>query len=89
MPQTLEEIRAAHPREWVLVVDCEEGEAGELVSGTVIAHSPHRRDIYIKQAEGGYDQCAIQYTGPFPEDQQYLLRGFHSTSPSARASSSG
>lgn len=73
MPQTLEEICAAHPREWVLIVDCEEDQVGRLVAGTVLAHSPHRRDIYLKQVDCGHDQCAIQYTGPFPDDQQYLL----------------
>ena len=87
MRQTLEEIRAAYPREWVLMVDCEYDDSRRLVAATVLAHSPHRKDIYIKQSECDYDHCAIEYTGPFPEDLRVALRGFHSTGPSGRPSS--
>ena len=74
MPQTLEEIRAAYPREWVLIADYEEDEAGWVLSGTVLAHSPHRRDVYIKLAElAEHPRLAVQYTGPVPQDQLYLL----------------
>ena len=74
MPQTLEEIRAAYPREWVLIADYEEDEGGRAVSGTVVAHSPHRRDVYCKLAEfADQPRLAMQYTGPFPQDQLYML----------------
>ena len=74
MRQTIEEIRAAYPREWVLIVDCEEDESAQLVAGRVLAHSPHRRDVYVKLAEYKGKDCALEYTGPVPKDQAYLLR---------------
>ena len=74
MPQTLEDIRAAYPREWVLIADYEEDEAGRVTSGTVLVHSPHRSDVYRKLAEFADEpRLAMQYTGPFPSDQLYML----------------
>ena len=74
MSQTLEEIRAAHPREWVLIVDCEFDESERLVGGRVLVHSPHRRDVYTKLADLTDERhCAVEFTGPVPADQLYLL----------------
>ena len=73
MRQTLEEIRAAYRREWVLIVDCEYDELRQLVAGTVIAHSPHRRDVYAKLVECEHDHCAFEYTGPVPEDYSVMF----------------
>jgi hypothetical protein len=71
MKQTPEEIKAAYPREWVLIVDCEFDEAGRLVAGTVAAHSPRREEIYREVAR--HDSGAIEYTGPFPKDYAAIL----------------
>ncbi len=44
--QTIEEMRAAYPDEWVLIVDCEYDESRKLVRGRVAAHSPRRSDVH-------------------------------------------
>lgn len=74
MPQTLKEIRAAYPREWVLIVECEFDEAERLVGGRVLVHSPHRRDVYARLAELRDERhCAVEYTGPVPEDLKVMF----------------
>ena len=73
MRQTIEEIRAAYRREWVLIVDWEDDELGRLVAGKVIAHSPHRRDVDAKLAESKQRRFAIRYTGPVPDDYLAVL----------------
>ena len=74
MRQTMEEIRAAYPREWVLIADYEEDESGGVISGTVIAHSPHKKDVYIKMGEfNEHPRLAAQYTGPFPKDYAVMF----------------
>lgn len=73
MRRTVQEIRAAYEREWVLIVDCEFDESGRLVAGDVLVHSPHRSDIYARMAECRHKHCAVEYTGPFPRDYAALL----------------
>ena len=71
MRQTLDEIRAAYPREWVLIVDCEFDEEGNLVAGTVAAHSKRRDDVYreIPRYRGG----AVEFFGDIPSDYAAVL----------------
>ncbi len=60
--QTIDEMREAYKDEWAIVVDCEHDDAGWVVRGRVVEHSPRRSDVYKAMAdhpEGG----AIEYFG--------------------------
>ena len=70
--QTLEEMRAACPDEWVRIVDCERDESGSLVRGRLVAHSPRRSDVHkemLNHPEGG----AVRYFGQVPADLSFML----------------
>ena len=70
--QTIEEMRAAYPDEWVLIVDCEYDESRKLVRGRVAAHSPRRSDVHkemLNHPEGG----AVEFFGRIPADVRFML----------------
>lgn len=59
---TYEEIKKAHPNEWVLIDDLEVDNTLEVVSGVVVAHSPKRADVdAVSIQKRGH--LAIRYTG--------------------------
>ena len=69
---TLQEMEEKYPDEWLLIVDCEINERTELLSGKVVAHSKHRKDI--RDVSGHYmGHIATHYTGRTPEGLGYLL----------------
>ncbi len=72
--QTMKEVRAAYPREWVLIVDCEFDESERLVGGRVLVHSQRRRDVYARLGDLGEERhCAVEYTGPVPEGLKVMF----------------
>ena len=71
MRQTIDEIKTAFPREWVLIVDCEYDEADKVAAGRVAVHSSRRSDIYQEIPQ--YESGAIRFTGPFPKDHVVIL----------------
>lgn len=44
---TLEEIKNRYPNEWVLLADPETDSVLNIKTGIVVAHSPHRNEIYL------------------------------------------
>jgi hypothetical protein len=69
---TLDKIKKRHPNEWVLLAEPETDAMLNIKSGIVIAHSPHRSEIYLRQRglEGNY---AIEYTGEIAKNKIFVL----------------
>ncbi len=64
---TLAEIYARYESEWVLVGDPKTTDDMEVESGTVLAHSKDRDEVYRKAIEADSTSLAILYTGPMPK----------------------
>ncbi len=69
---TLDQIKKRYPNEWVLLAEPETDKMLNIKSGIVIAHSPQRSEIYLKQRglEGNY---AIEYTGDIAKNKIFVL----------------
>lgn len=70
---TIAEIEAHFESEWVLVGDPETNAANEVQSGTVIAHSKDRDEVYRLAATARPKRFAILYTGECPRDAAIIL----------------
>ncbi|MGH7173967.1 MAG: hypothetical protein ACRELG_27135 [Gemmataceae bacterium] len=71
---TIAEINERFPSEWVLLNDPQTDANLEVVSGTVISHSKDRDEVDRKAMElPALRDIAIFYTGPFPEDEVFVL----------------
>lgn len=58
---TWEEMKKAYPDEWLLIVDFEDDESGNLISGVVERHSKDDREVFRLPA---LDRPgAFKYTG--------------------------
>ena len=68
----LHEIKKKYPDEWVLLAEPETDEVLNIKNAVVIAHSPQRSEIYLKQRhlEGHY---AIEYTGEIAKSKVFAL----------------
>ena len=65
---TLAEIYAQFDSEWVLVGDPKTTEDLEVESGTILAHSKDRDEVYRKAIEvPAPKRLAVLYTGPMPK----------------------
>lgn len=69
----LKEIAQAYPDEWVLIEFTELDDELRVVDGHVIAHSPHKADVYQKLIGLDTENVAIEFTGEKPEEPAYLL----------------
>jgi hypothetical protein len=71
---TREEIDARFPDEWILVVDPETGPDLMVRSGTVVAHSRDRDEVYRKALELKPKRSAVWFNGnPVPPGTAVLL----------------
>ncbi|OGQ21739.1 MAG: hypothetical protein A3I05_09435 [Deltaproteobacteria bacterium RIFCSPLOWO2_02_FULL_44_10] len=61
---TWKEIEKKYPDEWVLVVDYDFTEFGEVKDGIVVTHSTNKEEIYSYPIEA--DKVGIWYTGESP-----------------------
>lgn len=59
---TFDEIKKTYPNEWVLIAEPDTDRSLRLVSGVVLAHSPHRDEVY-KALKGRRGQHAVRFTG--------------------------
>ena len=58
---TWEEMKKAYPDEWLLVVDFQLDEVGDIKSGTVLRHSKSKDIVYALPAPP--QDMALRYTG--------------------------
>jgi hypothetical protein len=70
---TWEEIRQQYPDEWVLIEFTELDAELKVVKGEVIAHSPHKEEIYKQLPDLENERIAIEFTGELPKEPAYLL----------------
>lgn len=71
---TMSEINERFPSEWVLIVEPQTSENSEVLSGTVAYHSKDRDEVDRKAMEVPIPRhIAIFYTGPFPDDMEFIL----------------
>ena len=70
---TMDEIQSRYDSEWVLVEDPELTKELKVVRGKVVWHSKDRDEVYQKAIELRPKHAAFLYTGPFPEDMEYVL----------------
>ena len=71
--QTIDEMREAYRDEWVLIVDCEDDDLGQLVRGRVVAHSPRRDDVHKALLQQHPDSSAIRCFRKVPADLKFML----------------
>ena len=69
---TLEEIKQRYPKQWVMIDYAEENEASDVIRGEVLAYSPNCDEIYDYFPNLNGREVAIEYTGPFPENEEIL-----------------
>ncbi|MGH7171507.1 MAG: hypothetical protein ACRELF_02670 [Gemmataceae bacterium] len=71
---TMAEINERFPSEWVLLVDPQTDENLEVLSGTVVSHSKDEEEVHRKAMALPIPRhIAVFYTGPLPEDMEYVL----------------
>lgn len=70
---TIEEMRARHPSEWVLIGDPTTDEAQRLLTGTVLYHSPERDEVDRKLLELRPRRFALRSFGTLPDDMALVL----------------
>jgi hypothetical protein len=74
---TIAEIHERFPSEWVLLNDPQTDANIELLGGTVVCHSKDREEVDRKAMElPSLKRIAFIYTGPDPEDMEYLANWF-------------
>jgi hypothetical protein len=71
--QTIEEIKAQFPSEWVLIGEPQTDEASRLLAGRVLFHSPNRDDVYRQAVELRLPYFAVRYLGTMPENTALVL----------------
>jgi hypothetical protein len=70
---TVKEIEERYPSEWVLIEDPEVDEQLDVVRGKVIWHSSDRDEVYQKAIDLRTKSAATIFTGPWPENMEYVL----------------
>lgn len=71
--QTIDEMREAYKDEWVLIVDGDYDEAGWVLRGRVVAHSPRRDDVHKAMLEHPAKDVAIRCFRKIPADMKFML----------------
>lgn len=71
--QTLDEIRARYPSEWVLIGEPRLDDVSRLQAGRVVFHSPSRDDVYRKAVELRLPDFAVRHLGTLPENTALVL----------------
>ena len=71
--QTIEEIEAEHPSEWVLIADYQADDSLEVRSGRVVFHSLDRDELGLKAIELRLPDFAVYYFGKMPDDMALVL----------------
>jgi hypothetical protein len=70
---TIDEIRARHDGEWVLVGDPVQDEKLKVLAGTVLAHSKNRDDVYARAVELRPQRSAMLCFVPMPKDAIFII----------------
>jgi hypothetical protein len=70
---TIQEIEDRFPSEWILVGDPVTNDALEVMSGTVLWHSPDRDEVYRKAIELRPKRSAFLNTKKIPEGSVIVL----------------
>lgn len=70
---TLAEIELRFQSEWVLIGDLQTTDTLEVEAGTVLWHSKDRDEVYRKAVALRPKRFTVLYTGPMPEDMEYIL----------------
>jgi len=58
---TWDEMKKSYPDEWLLIVDCEHDQYGEVKSGVVVRHSQDDQEVFRLPALN--QDCTFKYTG--------------------------
>jgi len=70
---SLKAIKRQYAGEWVLIAYTELDDDMHVLKGRVLAHSPHRDEIYRKLLSVRGQQVAVEYMGEVPEDLAVVL----------------
>lgn len=70
---TFEQMQHRYAGEWVLIAELESDENMQVVRGEVLAHSPHRDEVYDALRAFQGRSLAIEYMGTPPEDWAVML----------------
>jgi hypothetical protein len=70
---TFEEIRDRFDGEWVLIGDPIVNEKGQVLSGTVLAHSKDRDEVYRRGIELRHRNFATLCFVPEPKDMRFVV----------------
>lgn len=67
------EIERKYPDEWILLVEPDVDEDGEVLSGIVVIHSKNRDKVYAKLVELKPKDSALLFTGKSIPGMEYVL----------------
>jgi hypothetical protein len=70
---TIEDIDARYQDEWVLIGNPEVDEAGRVIRGEVLHHSPDRDEIYREAQRTERTHIATHFAGELPHDMVRIL----------------
>lgn len=71
---TVDEINERFPSEWVLLSEPQTDEHLKVLGGAVVCHSKDEEEVHRKAMEmPAPKRIAVFYTGPFPEDEVFVL----------------
>ena len=76
MFMSMEEINRTFDGEWIYAIDCEEDDAGAILGGKVVFHSPNHDEVLGVMGE--YEKTVdtltyFRYAGRIPEGISILL----------------
>jgi len=70
---SIRQIREKYPGEWLLVGYEELDDELNIIRGEVLAHSPHKEEVYRHLLSLKGRKVSIEYAGEMPEDLVVVL----------------
>ncbi len=71
---TMEEINSKYDGNWVFLINCIEGEYGQIIGGEVVLHSESKAKIIREFSQYDNDsETYLTYAGKIPEGISLLL----------------
>lgn len=70
---TFADMKLNYDGEWILISYTETDENLQVSKGKVLAHSPHKEDIYYALESIKDQPLAIEYMGEVSEDLAFIL----------------
>lgn len=71
--QSIEEIKAQYPEEWVVINNPQVDDSLEVLAGEVVCHSPDRDELHEKIMTLHLTDFAVRCFKRWPEGMEFIL----------------